>query len=146
MKYSARGCSATSDPMPKKPGHDFLREALRNTLQSGDACMEFYLNEQNGRLNPVFARLPLHAGDKESADGVSCSICHRITPQNLGTAGSFNGNFIVNPPAADGAVVGSLPEQRSYQEWLHGDFRNERTYQSCHTPAVNDQVPIARIL
>jgi hypothetical protein len=27
--------------MPKKPGHDFLRDALRNTLQRGDACMEF---------------------------------------------------------------------------------------------------------
>jgi hypothetical protein len=41
VKYSARGCSATSDPMPKKPRHDFLRDALRRTLQSGDACMEF---------------------------------------------------------------------------------------------------------
>jgi Catalase len=41
VKYSARGCSTTSDPMPKEPGHDFLRDALRRTLQSGDACMEF---------------------------------------------------------------------------------------------------------
>lgn len=40
VKYSARGCSATTDPMPDKPGHDFLRDALRNTLQKGDACME----------------------------------------------------------------------------------------------------------
>jgi hypothetical protein len=40
VKYSARGCSATADPMPSKPEHDFLRGALRNTLQSGDACME----------------------------------------------------------------------------------------------------------
>jgi Catalase len=43
VKYSARGCSATSDPMPKRPGHDFLRDALRRTLQSGDACMEFWV-------------------------------------------------------------------------------------------------------
>jgi hypothetical protein len=42
--------------------------------------------------------------------------------------------------------VGSLPEQRPYQEWLHSDFRNERTCQSCHMPAVHDQVPITRIL
>ena len=41
VKYSARGCSATTDPMPKNPEHDFLRVALRDTLQSGDACMEF---------------------------------------------------------------------------------------------------------
>jgi hypothetical protein len=41
VKYSARGCSATTDPLPKNPEHDFLRDALRHTLQSGDACMEF---------------------------------------------------------------------------------------------------------
>jgi hypothetical protein len=41
VKYSARACSAATDPLPKKPGHDFLRDALRITLQGGDACMEF---------------------------------------------------------------------------------------------------------
>ena len=41
VKYSARGCSATRDPLPKNPEYDFLRVALRHTLQSGDACMEF---------------------------------------------------------------------------------------------------------
>lgn len=41
VKYSARACSATVDPMPRKPSHDFLRDALRNTLQGGETCMEF---------------------------------------------------------------------------------------------------------
>jgi hypothetical protein len=41
VKYSARSCSTTVDPMPHKPGHDFLRDALQNTLQGGAACMEF---------------------------------------------------------------------------------------------------------
>jgi Catalase len=41
VKYSARACEGVADPMPHKPGHDFLRAALRNTLQSGEACMEF---------------------------------------------------------------------------------------------------------
>jgi Catalase len=41
VKYSVRGCSATTDPLPKNPERDFLRVALRHTLQSGDACMEF---------------------------------------------------------------------------------------------------------
>jgi hypothetical protein len=41
VKYSARACSAATDRLPKNPGHDFLRDALRNTLHSGDACMEF---------------------------------------------------------------------------------------------------------
>lgn len=37
VKYSVRACSSVADPMPKEPGHDFLRDALRNTLQNGDA-------------------------------------------------------------------------------------------------------------
>jgi hypothetical protein len=41
VKYSARGCSATTDPLPSKPEHDFLRGAIRSTLDAGDACMEF---------------------------------------------------------------------------------------------------------
>lgn len=40
VKYSARACSGVADPIPKKPGHDFLRDALRNTLLNGGACME----------------------------------------------------------------------------------------------------------
>ena len=41
VKYSVRACSATMDPLPNRPGPNFLREALRATLEDGDACMEF---------------------------------------------------------------------------------------------------------
>lgn len=180
--------------------HPEVAASIENECSSCHMPIPQYLTKQNGQLNPVFTRLPLHAGDKESADGVTCSICHQITPQDLGTAASFNGNFIVDASSSDGAhpeygpfdiaagmqhvmrtstggyqpqlgdqirtaelcaschtltteargvngaVVGSLPEQRPYQEWLHSDFRNERTCQSCHMPAVHDQAPIARIL
>lgn len=180
--------------------HSEVAASIENECSACHMPIPQYLTRQSGQLNPVFTRLPLHAGDKESADGVTCSICHQITPQNLGTAASFNGNFIVNAASLDGAhpeygpfdiaagmqhvmrtstggyqpqqgdqirtaelcaschtltteargangaVVGSLPEQRPYQEWLHSDFRNDRTCQSCHMPAVHDQVPITGIL
>lgn len=41
IKYSARSCTSTVDPFPAKPGNDFLRAALRTTLEKGEACMEF---------------------------------------------------------------------------------------------------------
>ncbi len=42
VKYSAKACEGVQDdPLPNKPGHDFLRDALRKTLESGGACMEF---------------------------------------------------------------------------------------------------------
>lgn len=41
VKYSTRPCSANKDPVPDHPSHDFLRDAMRTTLNNGDACMEF---------------------------------------------------------------------------------------------------------
>ncbi|MCH7313405.1 catalase family protein [Acinetobacter sp. ANC 3882] len=43
IKYSARSCSQNLTTMPNKPSHDFLREALRNSLEKDDACMEFLI-------------------------------------------------------------------------------------------------------
>ena len=45
------------------------------------------------------SRSPL---DEVAADGVSCTVCHQIAPDRLGTPASFNGNFLVAPPRPDG--------------------------------------------
>lgn len=41
VKYSARSCSNATDPIPSNPENNFLRTALKSSLQKGDACMEF---------------------------------------------------------------------------------------------------------
>lgn len=41
VKYSARSCSNATDPIPSDPEHNYLRSALKNSLQKDDACMEF---------------------------------------------------------------------------------------------------------
>jgi hypothetical protein len=41
VKYSARACSAGIDLLPDKPSHDYLRDALKTSLQGGEACMAF---------------------------------------------------------------------------------------------------------
>jgi hypothetical protein len=43
IKFSAKPCSAETQAIPKSPAHDYLRDALRSTLQSRDACMELLL-------------------------------------------------------------------------------------------------------
>lgn len=40
--------------------------------------------------------------DRLASDGVSCTVCHQIAPDGLGTPASFNGGFVVRPPRADG--------------------------------------------
>lgn len=53
-----------------------------------------------GRQGEVF-RLAPGAGDSEdhrlAADGVSCTLCHQISPERLGTRESFVGGFTIAP-------------------------------------------------
>jgi hypothetical protein len=159
--------------------------------------------KHQGRTAELFAHLPLRtdkSGDaKSAADGVSCTVCHQVSPELLGNPATYNGNFLlqagtdgthresgpfdIDPALStvmhsstgqfqpqrgdqirsaalcaschtlitkalgkDGQEIGSLPEQVPYQEWLHSDYANERTCQSCHMPAVAEATPIARIL
>ncbi|HZU45608.1 MAG TPA: hypothetical protein VE994_23225, partial [Terriglobales bacterium] len=60
-----------------------------------------YLAKQQGKEGQAFAYLPFNAHPKGSAyaeDGVTCSVCHQITKEKLGTRASFNGGFSVLAP------------------------------------------------
>lgn len=58
------------------------------------------------RPGEIFAHLPIGAstdGDHRlAADGVSCSVCHQIGPERLGTRDSFNGGFVLAQPTPAG--------------------------------------------
>jgi cytochrome c551/c552 len=60
-----------------------------------------------------------------------CASCHTLITKALDS---------------NGQVIGSLPEQMPYQEWLHSDFRQKQTCQACHMPQVDTVAPIARVL
>ncbi|MBO0862686.1 MAG: hypothetical protein J2P21_30140, partial [Chloracidobacterium sp.] len=67
--------------------------------------MAYYEAHIQGKKSGVFSHLPFDRDKKEDAaaeDGVSCSICHQISQQNLGTRASFVGNFIIDPPDGQG--------------------------------------------
>jgi cytochrome c551/c552 len=55
-----------------------------------------------GRLGEVLSLLPASGGDSSqhrfAADGVSCTLCHQIGPDRLGTPESFVGNFALARP------------------------------------------------
>ena len=144
------------------------------------------------------ARSRASSRDRLADDGVSCSVCHQITEQNLGKRESFVGGFKIDettPPGerhvygpfeidkghttimkssssfqpkeskhirsselcatchtlltqaldAQGKVIGELPEQVPYQEWLHSDYKETRSCQSCHMPVVKEEVPITSV-
>jgi hypothetical protein len=64
----------------------------------------------SGSLAQVFADLPIAQPNRSAlqtlaSDGVSCSVCHQISSDRLGTRESFNANFVLKPTPADGARV-----------------------------------------
>ena len=60
----------------------------------------------NGGRGQVFALAPGGRGDSEehklAADGVSCTLCHQIGPDKLGTRESFVGGFTLSARSTDG--------------------------------------------
>jgi len=162
-----------------------------------------YEAKLRGKAGEIFTYLPIGDDDAEhrqAADGVSCSVCHQVTKEKLGTRESYNGGFVVHGPDADGRhaeygpfnieqglqhimrtstqgyrpqeadhireselcatchtlittargpggrPIGALPEQMPYPEWLHSDYRNKRSCQSCHMPGIEGPVQISRVL
>ncbi len=165
--------------------------------------MSRYEAKLHGEKGEVFAHLPFDADnkeDREAEDGVSCSVCHQIGKEKLGTRESFNGGFVIDAPepknvhpeygpfdiqngnqtimrtstggfrptddshireaqlcatchqlytvarGENGKVIGELPEQMPYLEWLHSDYRDKQTCQACHMPVVSEPTPITKVL
>jgi hypothetical protein len=66
--------------------------------------MTTYPARAAGGLGKVFAHLPIggRSTDPLAADGVSCTVCHQITNERLGTPESFTGGYVLNVAAPAG--------------------------------------------
>jgi len=162
-----------------------------------------YEAKLQGQLGEIFAHIPFDPQKKNNAaaeDGVTCSVCHQIGPQGLGTPASYVGNFVIEPPLSrnnhpeygpyaiepgqmhimststggfdpthsshilDSALCGSCHtlitkalgeggkelatfyEQMPYPEWLHSDYNDKQSCQSCHMPEIHEPSPISSVL
>lgn len=176
--------------------HPTATKAIEDECTICHMPMMRYEAKLAGGEGSVFAHLPPDAeklDDRLAEDGVSCTVCHQITSEKLGTRESFVGGFRIDEKApagqrrifgpfepgvghttimkssatfkpeqglhirsselcatchtlltqaldAEGKVIGELPEQVPYQEWLHSDFKEARSCQSCHMPVVDEDV------
>lgn len=82
VKYSVRACSVTANNLPKNPSHDFLREALKNTLQNTDACMEFLIQPRTS--NKMLVEDSMTEWDEKAAPFYQVATIH-IPKQDFGT-------------------------------------------------------------
>jgi hypothetical protein len=180
--------------------HQKAKAAIEDECAKCHMPMSRYQSKYEGRDGEVFSHLERGSDqriDLLARDGVSCSMCHQITKDKLGTGESFVGGFVVDtttergeraeygpykiedgqsrimrsssagykPTESDhvrqselcatchtlitkalgpeGQVLGSLPEQMPYQEWLASDFKDKQSCQHCHMPTIEEEARIA---
>ena len=60
-----------------------------------------------------------------------CATCHTLYTHAMNASGEATSEF---------------PEQMPYQEWLHSEFRESQSCQSCHMPVITEAMPIASVV
>jgi hypothetical protein len=203
MAHSARDPYWQAGVRREVTDHPQAQVAIENECSRCHMPMAHVEAQRRGWQQSVFANIPSAsvsaAIDPLAVEGVSCSLCHQITSDGLGSKASFTGGFVVEAgqPAAgrrifgpydvqpgprsvmrsatgvqptasthiqrsevcatchtlythalnaSGEATSEFPEQMPYQEWLHSDFRDSQSCQSCHMPVVAEPMPIASVL
>lgn len=117
-----------------------------------------------GGKGQVFAHLPIGrtASDSEldhlAADGITCTVCHQIAPDGLGTRARFNGNFAVAPPLSNGhrQVFGPFAVDQGRRRIMHSvsgfeqveapHIRQSELCSTCHTLITEAYGPDGRVI
>jgi hypothetical protein len=89
---------------------------------------------------------------------VTCTVCHQITAQSLGTRESFNGNFVISPPLANGQRRAFGPFQpdagrrrimssvTGFEQEQAGHMRESEMCATCHTLITKAIGPDGRVI
>ncbi|MBN2344420.1 MAG: hypothetical protein JXX29_09820 [Deltaproteobacteria bacterium] len=99
--------------------HPLADKAIEDKCATCHMPMARYTQKTNGQSGTVFAHLPDSFGRNAqptapfAKDGVSCSVCHQIQTDNLGTPESFTGGFQIASTQAADAQSGRV---------IHGPF------------------------
>lgn len=106
MAHSARDPYWQAGVRREVLDHPAAAEAIEHECATCHMPMAQTAARMSGRRGRVFAHLPVGAGtsvdDRLAADGVSCTLCHQIGPDRLGSRESFTGGFVIGPLAAGG--------------------------------------------
>jgi len=90
--------------------HPQASATIQNTCSRCHMPMANVTARLAGGMGEVFANLPVGGSDAPTAslaaDGVSCAVCHQITPEGLGDESSFEGGFTIAQDApAEGRTI-----------------------------------------
>lgn len=99
--------------------------------------MIYHEDHLQSRPTQIFHHLPFNPDRKRNAgaeDGVSCSICHQIGKQGLGTSKTFNGKFIVDQPKSktDRPEFGPFAIDAAHQRIMQTSTGGFRPTEAAH--------------
>jgi hypothetical protein len=139
--------------------------AIEHECSACHMPMARYLAKAQGREGQVFAHLPVFRQSTEegalAADGVSCSMCHQIGKENLGTRESFTAGFVVDtasplgkrrvfgPFDIDDGRAGLMLSSAGFRPEKAAHIQSSELCASCHTlytQALNDRAEVVGTL
>ena len=90
--------------------HPELQPVIEDTCATCHMPMARTTARADGSLGRVFAYLDGSSGEQTeqsalAADGVSCTVCHQILPDNFGEHSSFDGGYRIGGPDSEKMVV-----------------------------------------
>jgi hypothetical protein len=87
--------------------HPAAQAAIEDTCSTCHMPMARFDAAAAGGQGQVFANLAPAAPQHElAADGVSCTVCHQISAENLGEHASFDGGFAIEPAGESRVAFG----------------------------------------
>ena len=117
--------------------HPESKAAIEDTCSSCHMPIARYEAKLQGQLGAVFAHLPFDDDPKKNAaaeDGVTCSVCHQIAKEKLGTPETFTGQFIIATPQSkdDHAEFGPFPIEAGQTRIMQTSTAGFRPTQEAH--------------
>jgi len=118
--------------------HAESRAVIEDECSKCHMPMARYQSKFDGHEGEVFSHLSFGSDDRldrMAQDGVSCSLCHQITKDKLGTRESLVGGFVVD-------TVRNLGEREEYGPFKieNGQNRIMRTSSGGYRPTESDHV------
>lgn len=118
--------------------HPESRAAIEDECASCHMPMARYQSKYEGKDGEVFSHLVFGSGDRMdllAQDGVSCSMCHQITDEKLGTRESLTGGFVVDTTKSKG-------ERAEYGPYKieDGQLRIMRTSSGGYRPTEGEHI------
>src|SRR5947207_385802 len=123
--------------------HGESKAAIEDECSKCHMPMARYQSKFEGREGEVFSRLSFGSEnriDQMAQDGVSCSLCHQITKDKLGTPESLVGGFVIDTTRSRG-------EREEYGPFKIDDGENRimRTSSGGYRPTEGEQIRQAEL-